>query len=149
MPVQVQLIGYDEFLKYLRDLPEHLVAEATAIVTLAAQRGADDVRSNYPTGPGSRKFPPGVLKSRVTVSTETSRGGAFARVSSRAPHAWIFEHGTGNRRTDKGWPRGRMGTPSERGRPEQAMIPHVIRARARMWQDLVAMVERQGFTVAA
>src|SRR5262245_56343360 len=116
MPVRVQLIGMEELRSYLRHLPDELVGEATDIVAGAAENAAAAIRTNYPIGPGSKKFPPGVLKSRVTVNAEHSRSRTFSRVSSRAPHAWIFEYGTFNRRTARGWFRGRMTTPSERGR---------------------------------
>ena len=83
------------------------------------------------------------LKRRVTVSHERGLVSTTAKVSSRAPHAFIFEKGTRRRITNRGWNRGSMPAAPE----EQAFIPAVVRARANLTTQLVAMLEREGLLV--
>jgi len=136
MGVRLQWSGMEEFKEALRNLPEHLANEAAGVVVGAAQAAGTTVQTNYPAKTGN-------LKRGVRVTQKRDRASVSARVESRAPHAVIFEKGTRLRRTDRGANRGRMPAAS----PEQAMIPTVIRARARMIQDLIALLEREGFKV--
>jgi hypothetical protein len=140
MAVRLQLQGMTEFRAALRQLPEDLADEAGVIVQAQAENVAGQIESGYPQGPT------GNLKRGVTVaSSSASRFGAGAIVRSRAPHASIFEKGTTQRRTGKGWNRGAMPQPDV----SQRMIPKVIRARQRMMAALIDLVRRAGFQVEA
>lgn len=138
MSVQLRFDGLAELRAALRQLPEHLTGEAAQIVEAHAVKAQGDVVQGYPQGPT------GNLKRRVTLGRQqTSRISVKAVVSSRAPHAWIFEKGTRQRSTTRGWNRGRMPAASD----AEAMLPKVIRIRRDMIAALVAMVRRAGFTV--
>jgi hypothetical protein len=126
--------------------------EAADIVIDHAERARQEVEAGYPVrttnlNPTPRRktryFPPGNLKARVISLKNRSLVSTAALVQSRAPHAWIFENGTGTRRTDRGAHRGKMPAAPV----SQRMIPKVIRWRARMTQALIALVERAGFTI--
>ena len=135
--IQLQMIGLDELRAELRRLPEDLAKEAADIVLAHAEAAQRDIVNGYPTGPtGNLKRRVIILKNRALVSTS-------AVVQSRAPHAWIFEHGTRRRRTDKGYSRGRM----PEADPAQQMIPKAIRWRRRMTDALIALVRRFGMQV--
>ena len=136
MGVTLQWSGLNEFKEALRRLPEHLADEAGDIVIAAAEGAATTVQANYPSRSGN-------LKRGVSVSRQRSRASTSARVKSGAPHAVIFEKGTGIRQNRRGANRGRM----PKAPDSQAMIPTVIRARARMLASLIALLEREGFQV--
>jgi hypothetical protein len=133
---RVVLNGMDELRAQLRALPEDLATEAQEIVVANANAAANDIRSGYPHGPT------GNLRSHVTVAQTRSRVTTTAKVSSRAPHANIFERGTANRVTNKGWNRGRMPQPPA----SERMIPKVARQRRIMVEALKALVLRHGAT---
>lgn len=138
MSASVKLEGLDELRAELRQLPETLKAEAAQIVLDAAESCKREVQAAYPTGPT------GNLKRGVTMTTDANnRAGVSARVKSNAKHVHIFEKGTQLRHTNSGANRGRMPPAPE----SQRMIPIVIRARRRMVQQLIEMVQRQGLEV--
>lgn len=134
---RLQMNGLDELRRELRQLPEDLAREASAIILAHAEDAGRRVRTAYPEGPT------GNLKHRVTVNQEAGRFGTRALVRSRAPHAWIFEKGTRDRRTHSGANRGRMPAAPE----SQQMIPIVIRVRRLMVAALIQLVEKAGLTV--
>jgi hypothetical protein len=136
--VSVQWTGLETFRNELRRLPEHLQDEAARIVVAAASEAQKDVQAAYPVGPT------GNLKRGVRLNVESqSRLGARAVVRSTAQHAHIFEKGTKIRRTRTGANRGRM--------PEapvnQQLSPIAIRARRRMVEALIKLVQSTGLTV--
>lgn len=135
--VRLQWQGMNEFKEALRKLPEHLANEAGEIVVASAEGAARTIQANYPQGPT------GNLKRGVTVSRERSRVSTAAKVTSRAPHAHLFEFGTRRRMTNNHANRGVM----PEAPASQAFIPAVIRARARMTDALIALLEREGFLV--
>ncbi len=137
MSVTLRLDGLAELRAALRALPEELTSEANDIVLGHAATAAREIETGYPQGPT------GNLKARVSALSQRSRLSANAIVSSRAPHASLFEKGTKVRRTNSGANRGIMPKAS----PEQAFIPKAIRARRAMEADLVELVRRAGFEV--
>ena len=144
MSVRLQWQGMNEFKEALRKLPEHLADEAAGIVVAAAQNVAREVEAGYPQGPT------GNLKRGVTISQERGLVSTAAQVKSRAPHAGWFEDFRSGRRnpprprkTKRGWNRGIMPIAPI----SQQAIPKFIRARARMIQALVALLEREGFLI--
>lgn len=139
MSVTVKLVGLEDFRRALRNLPQELVEESSHIVVTAAENAKRQLQSVYPQGPT------GNLRSKIVVRTVPSRLTAQARLLSQAPHAHLYEFGTRNRRTDKGWRRGRM----PKAAASDAAIPVFIQARRRMVQALIGVVQRAGFLVQA
>lgn len=137
MGVRINFDGMNELRSALQALPQELANEAAGIVGTYAKQAEVETENGYPIGPT------GNLRRRVTLSVQSNNASVKAIVSSRAPHAWIFEHGTGNRVTRNGANRGRM----PQARPEQRMIPKVQRIRARMVNALIAFVREKGFVV--
>ena len=137
MPVKLSLEGMDELRKQLQNLPDDMKQRADFIVTKYASAAKQQIQSGYPLGPT------GNLKNHVTQTNNAGRRtSAVSIVKSTAPHAWIFEHGTQNRRSRFG-NRGRMPAAD----PSKAMIPKVIRLRAQMTNELIDLVKEAGFEV--
>jgi len=131
--------GLPELRAALRALPRQLAGDATAYIRAAAHGTGATVGAHYPVGPRRKGKPGGTLKSRVKVTEEVSAFGAIATVRSTAPHASLFEYGTGAR-SYRGWNRGRM--PAGR-----TMARAAIPRRRAMYQQLIALVRRAGFEV--
>jgi hypothetical protein len=128
--VSVQWTGLQEFKNELRRLPEHLQDEAARIVVAAASQAKNEAQANYPTGPT------GNLKRGVGMTVESaSRLGASATVRSRAYHAHLYEGG---------YTRAGKGTAKKE---VQSAIPIFIRARRRMVEALIKLVQSTGLTV--
>jgi hypothetical protein len=130
---KLQINGLAELREQLRNLPDDLAQEAGVVVTAHAEDAQRRVQNAYPEGPT------GNLKRRVTVNREvsSSRFGAKALVSSRAPHAWLFENGVRGKAP-------RRETPAN----EQA-IPIFVQVRRRMVEALIQVVQKAGLTVTA
>ncbi len=152
MGVRLSFDGMDEFREGLRNLPQALASQAAQVVQGSAEQAGQAIRSNYPIRqtnlhPGPRRkspwYPPGNLHNRVTVTNQSSGVSARYVVKSSAPHAHLFENGTGRRSTQSGANRGSMPAAPIGER----MIPVVIRVRARMVSQLVEIVKAAGFTV--
>lgn len=136
MSNKLMLSGFEELKAALRQLPQHLAAEAGGIVTAHAESAATRVRAAYAEHRHTGNLERGVKVDRVVVEN----AGAAARVRSTARHAFIFENGTQARHTGLGWNRGAMP-------PGHVFVPIAIRERAAMVDELIAMVEREGLTV--
>ncbi len=130
--------GLNELRAQLRQLPEDLAGEASHIIEGVANGVASDVKRHYPIGKTGN-----LVRGVIVTHFEGSKVAAGAIVKSAAKHAWIFEHGTRQRRNAKGANRGRMPEAPE----GQRMIPVVIRARRRMYELLFDMLRRHGLQV--
>lgn len=130
---RLQISGMAEFREALRNLPSHLVEEASVIVTAHAESARTKIESGYPSKSGN-------LKSHVKVEIAVSKTGVIARVRNTAKHAYIFENGTQIRKTAFGANRGAMP-------PQHVFIPNAIREREAMLDRLIAMVRGQGLVV--
>jgi Bacteriophage HK97-gp10, putative tail-component len=119
----------------LRQLPEALAAEGAEIVERVAHEAKDEIYAAYPRVTGN-------LRDGLAVTTQSLGSvGVQATVVNNAPHAWIFEHGTEVRYTDKGVPRGRMP-------PGHVFIPIMQRRRRAMErEDFTELLERAGLEV--
>lgn len=137
MATTLRMDGLKEFYGYLRQLPDELKGEADAIVRLQAEDAKRSIQQGYPEGPT------GNLKARVSVEHNSSKWGTNAIVRSRAPHAWMFENGTRERKTSRGFNRGRMPKADE----AEAFIPKAIRYRRRMIEALKTVLVKAGFEV--
>jgi len=127
--VKIQIDGLAAFRTALRNLPDDLTQEAGAIVLAHAEDAKQRVQGAYPEGPT------GNLRRGVTMNKEASNFGARAIVRSRAPHAWLFEHGV------------RGTAPRRTVPPDQEAIPIFIRVRRNMVTALIHMVQRAGLVV--
>lgn len=128
--------GLVEFQEAMSHLPQHLTDEAETIVHDAARGAMGETYNGYPNKTGT-------LRGGLRLETHRTRTSAKVIVKSTAGYAGDFEHGTEDRRTRRGWERGKMPA----AQPGHAMIPIAQRWRARMLDNLIAMVERAGFTV--
>lgn len=138
MSAKLEITGLAEFREALRNLPQHLKAEAASIVVSAAEEAKREVQAAYPQGPT------GNLKRGVSMSVDAVSGaGVAARVKSNARHVFIFEKGTRLRKTKTGANRGRMPVAPA----SQQAIPIFIRVRRKMTAALIAMVQKAGLVV--
>jgi hypothetical protein len=154
MPIEATLTiaGIAELKDALGKLPAELKGQATQIVLDTAYAAAEDVREQYPLGPGTSKrgraVPPGQLKKGVKVFIkEVGPFAVLAQVRSTSPHAWWHEHGSElkPRETKKGWSRGTMF--GVKGIPRPVFVPTMIRHRRWMYQKLAALIASTGLTV--
>jgi len=129
--------GLDDLRDALRSLPDDLTASAGPIVLNHALEADRTIETDYPRVTGNLKA--GV---RLEVAN-ANRFGVAARVRSGSPHASMFERGTKDRRTRRGWNRGSMPPAAY----NEAMIPAAIRVRGRMIGALIAMVRGYGLIV--
>jgi hypothetical protein len=128
--------GFAELLTQLRELPDHLVGEATTIVNDATDTFMTTTAAAYPKRRGN------LSRGLRKLQKSGSRGGVIFQVKNVAPHAWMFENGTQARHTAIGANRGAMP-------PGHIFVPNAIRARAQMYQRLADMLEREGLIVHA
>jgi hypothetical protein len=130
----VEWFGLNELINQLRDLPEDMKDEATAIVLDHADYAKDDIEAAYPEVSGN-------LKRGLRV--EHTDGGPFGVaviLKNVSPHAYIFENGTQTRQTALGANRGAMP-------PGNVFVPRVIRWRRAMYDTLARMMEAHGLEV--
>lgn len=126
--------GLDELRAAMRELPETLTAEASHIIEAAANGAAADIKAAYPVRTGN-------LLDHLTVTHfDQGRYVAAALVKNTSKHAWLVENGSQARHTAIGANRGSMP-------PAHVFVPRVMRARRRMYEELVALLERNGLTV--
>jgi hypothetical protein len=139
---QLTWIGLDELKRFLSSLPIDLVAEATPIVMAAAERHRAEVLPQYAVGTKPKRDRLD-KKLREDIEILTYSGDQMAvRVSvvNFAKHAGWYEYGTQARHTSAGWNRGAM--------PARPFWTRSARRHRReMWDELVGLAERYGFTV--
>jgi hypothetical protein len=133
--VTLNWIGLQELRDALKELPDVLVEQATTKVTTAADDAAAEVIAAYPEVTGN-------LKAHVKVDgTPNSRGGVYRRVRSTARHAHLYEFGHMTRQpTIAGKTRRKIAGAN-------VFIPIMKKRRARMYEDLIDVVESQGLDV--
>jgi len=135
MGVRLTLDGMAEFREGLRRLPEDLAAKAALVVRDTAQQVGQEVQFNYPSRTGN-------LKRGVKVTLDGSKVSVRGVVRSGAPHAHLYEYGTARRQTTKGANRGVM----PKGPTEDLVGPRASRARKRMTDELIVIVQEAGLT---
>ena len=94
--LNVSWSNLDALYKELAALPQALHGEANAILLESAQAAKAEISAAYPLGPGNRRrgIAPGGLKRGLVLTPARGRLFAGAVLRNRAPHAWIYEHGT-------------------------------------------------------
>jgi hypothetical protein len=130
----VNTTGLAELREQLRNLPAHLTEEAGAIVNRAADDVEAQIKADYHTRSGAMVR--GVKKKKKSIG----QFGVMVQVSSTAYHAWMVENGTAARHTAKGVPRGAA-------EPKHVVIPAAERRRPQMYDELKAMIAKEGLTV--
>lgn len=149
MSVRLQWDGLAELRTLLRQLPDDLATEGGAIVLASANEAFTAIETVYVAHQRSGRLRAGLS----LVQSATGRFGASILLISRAPHAWIFEHGTapregaGGRGTGKGARHGNQAGNRGASPAFHAFIPAVAAARTRMYDALAALLERAGFVV--
>jgi hypothetical protein len=128
--------GLDELRAELRKLPDELAAEGTTIVVAHATRAHAAIDAVY-----AQHEHTGFLRRALQLSTQAAgRFGAGMLLINRAPHAWMFEHGTKVRHNGIGNRGAMKATPT--------FIPIVMRERHAMYDALANMLKRvTGFQV--
>lgn len=134
----VDLTGLEQLRKQLADLPRHLESEAEGIVQAAAEATVAAAAREY-----RDVLQPPEETGQLARGGETKQLGPLAWIAyNRERHAHLFEFGTITRfLKGSGANRGRMPA-----RP--VWVPAAIAARARMVDQLKALVRRAGFEVA-
>jgi putative aminopeptidase FrvX len=133
--------GMDELRWHLQHLPEELTGQAQSIARAAANRASTRIVAAYPVSGAKKKRGGKRLRAGVTVKEEMSHYGARVVVRSGAPHAHLWEWGTGPRQNAKGANRGAM-IPEEYG--AEVFVPVVKEERERMNGDFVEMLKHAG-----
>jgi hypothetical protein len=127
--------GLDEFKAMLQALAGTLTQDADAIVDHFAEITASSVRQVYPLKEGR-------LRRGVKVQTIRGKYIAGRAVRSTSPEAHLWEFGTQNRVTRRGWNRGRAPAHKPEG-----LVSIAIRNRRLMLAQLIALVQRRPFEV--
>jgi len=125
--------GLEEFKKDLRNLPHELADDGADIVFRHARSAFVEIMQTYPERTGNLK---------KGMRFEESRGQFFTSVMlvNKAKHAYLFENGTELRKTDLGWPRGKMP-------PGRVFVRLVIKWRLRMWRAFATLMRDHGLVV--
>ena len=111
------------------------MVETQAEAALAAMERAYPVR-DY----GARAGRGQLVKGLKLDLFGDARSGTSGRIVNKAPHAWIFENGTGPRTWANGKSTGSMP-------PGKVFIPIAMRYRRLLESSLVDLVRRAGFSV--
>lgn len=138
--IRLTLDGLDDLVRQLRALPQVVQREASVIVTDHAQRAIAEMQTAYPVRTYGRLRNRGLLARSLRLDTRHDSASSSAIVRNRAPHAYLFEHGTATRHTALGKTRGAA-------RPGKVFIPIAVRHKTAMTHALMDLIERQGFTV--
>jgi hypothetical protein len=122
----------DELIKQLTDAPTDIRQDGMGIVKEETEAAAYEIALAY-----SRRT--GRLARQVRTAFPSTTI-LYGQVISAAPHSHIYEFGSRQRRTDRGWNRGSM--------PEQQVTaPIAQRRRTRMMQRLADMLRQRGWQV--
>ena len=136
---RVQWVGLDDFQKALRNLPDALASQAVRIGEQNANASAFDIRSAY-----GAHWVTGRLQASVVVIEQQRAFGFRFQVRAKAKHAHLLEFGTKARHyfTKRGVKHVLGALP-----PRPVFIPRVRKWRRRMYDDLKAMMMREGLLV--
>ena len=131
---ELKITGLDELREALKALPPELVHEADVIVRTHAAAAANQIADAYPYRTGN-------LIRGLSVESRGDAVSAVAIIRNRAFHAYIYESGT---KAARHWANGKN---TGRMPAAHTFVPIVVTHRRAMNADLVALVERAGFTV--
>jgi hypothetical protein len=128
--------GMDGLREALKQLPADLAAEAAEHIDDTVEVTAASLVQSYPLGDT------GNLRKGVKHTVAQSRDGAAGEVKSTSPHAHLWEFGTQNRKTTKGWNRGKLKDQYNRG-----LVGIALRERKKLNAKLIELVRKAGFEV--
>lgn len=131
MSGRVQWANLEEFRVALHDVPVLLRGTALRIVDQATDDTFAALYANYPRGET------GNLRGGIRVHKSATDRVILNEVASTAPHAHLWEYGTENRKTKKGFFRGRV-IPA-RARGLETLRSLAARFRRRMLDQLAAL----------
>jgi hypothetical protein len=142
--VGVALFGLGDLRDALARLPAALQAEARQAIVSTTTAAAAELRAVYPIGPAGRFYKrkpivPGGLRRGVKTKLTEAKGITTGTVLSTAPHAILWEFGTVNRTTTKGWFRGSTKSNKARG-----LIAIRTRRQRQLRQTLGDILARDG-----
>jgi hypothetical protein len=128
----------------LRDMPDTLTTEANHIVEGTANGAAVDIKAIY----GQHAISGDLQRSVVVFRREAGRFAARYEVKSTSKLAWLFDNGSQGRHyvTDAGAEH-RTGAMWGKTAPTHAFVVTMIRARRAMYDQLKALMTRQGLRV--
>jgi len=133
MSARVQWTGLTEFESWLQLLPSEVEGDGTQIVVQIASDAEAEIEQRYPSRTGN-------LRRGVGLTSHANTGNIRAVIRSAAHHAHLYERGTKQRHTHRGWNRGVMhATPT--------VVPIAQRARQRMMAQLIGMLRDLHFEV--
>lgn len=141
--------AWANFRRTLERMPEEVARIADGIIADEAKAAAAEMRQEY----RDVMVAPEETGNLVNGVQVLQVGPLHWKVRSVAPHAHLWEYGTDPRRAPSGANRGRMfgaqgDAPQLGGRPARpVLVPVGMRRRRQMVKRLVALMERQGFTV--
>lgn len=125
--------GIEELIGDLAMLPATMTNSSDAILNKHATDAAAEIVAAYPMGPT------GNLKAGVKVRQRNMGMKVHKTVTNRAPHAWLYEHGSQTRQSASG-----AATPLP---PHPTFIPIAIRHRRAAEAEIKAALEKQGARV--
>jgi hypothetical protein len=138
--------GLNEFVLDLRRMPAELHDEAERLVEDATETGATALRQAYPRREGG-------LRRGVKTSIKRTQYEVVGTLSSSAPHANLYEFGTGVLRLGGAKPIRRYTGPWKHGKstgsspPHATLVPIAVRLRRILTVKLAALITRHGFRV--
>jgi hypothetical protein len=136
MPVKVVWDGLVEFEQALAAIPTVVTDRSQAIVTAAADATKTETIAGYPNTTGH-------MRAGVHTVEDTSKDATFAiEVRSTAPEAHLWEYGTQNRHTQRGWNRG-----SEPAHADRSLLAISEAHGPAMQAQLSGLVASLGFEV--
>jgi hypothetical protein len=130
-------INTSAFLEELNRIMPELQATSRPIIDRLVTKTATELKAVYPAGK-THQLRDGVQ----TESAKLTAGGVIGQVHSWSKYAHMWEFGTQDRHTSKGWERGR--SPSHR---QEGMITISSRNRRQMVIELREVVRAYGFDI--
>jgi len=140
MSASVEIVGLDDLIRDLRNLPRELADEASVIIERAATTAYNQISANYAAHQVT-----GNLVNHMRQTEQRSTFGTSVNVSNTAKHAYWYENGTNARHyyTKKNGVKHMVGAMP----PRHAFIPVISRNRIRMYDELKRLMERHGLEV--
>ena len=136
--------GLTDLDQALQTLPQTLHGEAVTYLWRFARAAAAEIQAAYPVVTGN-------LKRGVRLEQTTARLRTAVDVVNRAPHAYIYEHGTVARHYTGRDKLGRQYVLGARGaaRAGNVFLPRAAKWRARYKAAIVQLLRSHGAKVAA
>lgn len=135
--MSVKWEGLREFETELRQMPDRLADQCEDPVGDATAAAAAQLIQAYPEGDT------GNLRKGVRTRIKRTPGTVTGEVRSTSPHSHLWEYGTVNRETRRGWQRGRMKSAKERSLERLGSI--AARTRRAMNTRIEDFLRRAGF----